>query len=794
AAASAQRAVVDQQISQEVIQIQANTSAKIVETNTQLTERQTALTAYGEEQSRQPHTIADEEAARAQGEIEAAAGEAERVGDTVASRYSEPDSKVAAREVAAESAADMREKPPSIADGLRAKADEFANQYMEFANGVNTQIEGARPQLESALNDASLTAVAGIQATRSSTIQAIDDRLRIDLQALNQGEALAVQQTQAAGEIAITQTQSEAQRFVGEVDTASEMLISNVDATIAEASVVVSAEPSPYLPGIEDVIEAARAAVQTSSAQGRDALRNRVDSNLPALEEIVAEFASEASELTRTAQDSAAEVLDRGVGAIQAVVDRRNQTAQQQVMSLTTQQQEMVDQALGQIDQAIEQARSRMRSVNDAIRTRVHEAAEESITEAKKPLTDPLESRADSAADRADDNVILGILQAIGDIVVGFIIILAIAVVVAAVFGLTLGGALLIVGGIALVVGVVMAYQARSEQLQREGIQAAGGFIFLLALSDATGITGVGEAIHGVDVVTGQRLRGRERARRGTLGLVTAVALVFGVRGALKGPSGGWTRPTSIFRGPGNITWGALVKNVKGVGKDLAAAWQATKRGIESIRERFRGRTQRSGEGPPPEETAPQEQPRTEEPVQETRTTPSPEETTGRRSGPEETPTAARVRRLNELARDPDHGNAVSDSSRAEAEVALGLEERGELPGPVRRPVRGDGHSGDFVDGQGGDWDVKAPRSRQNLIDEIRSRARAANRPEPRIDPARPIRGEFDIARTMTEIRGELAAGEGVIIDTRGLNPTDLANLRAAIQQEGLGSRVKFYP
>lgn len=82
-----------------------------------------------------------------------------------------------------------------------------------------------------------------------------------------------------------------------------------------------------------------------------------------------------------------------------------------------------------------------------------------------------------------------------------------------------------------------------------------------------------------------------------------------------------------------------------------------------------------------------------------------------------------------DLARDPDHGGAVSAASQAEAEVALGLEAAGEVPPPVRRPVRRDGHSGDFVDGSGQDWDVKAFRSREALLDRIREKARAEHRP-----------------------------------------------------------------
>ena len=69
--------------------------------------------------------------------------------------------------------------------------------------------------------------------------------------------------------------------------------------------------------------------------------------------------------------------------------------------------------------------------------------------------------------------------------------------------------------------------------------------------------------------------------------------------------------------------------------------------------------------------------------------------------------------RIAELAKDKDRGVKKDDETvLREAEVALDMEEQGRLKGPVRRPAEGDGHSGDFVDRNGQDWDVKRPHSR----------------------------------------------------------------------------------
>ena len=149
--------------------------------------------------------------------------------------------------------------------------------------------------------------------------------------------------------------------------------------------------------------------------------------------------------------------------------------------------------------------------------------------------------------------------------------------------------------------------------------------------------------------------------------------------------------------------------------------------------------------------------------------------------------------RLEELARDPDHGGKITEQTRREAQVALDLENQGKLKAPVRRPMPGDGHSGDFVDGAGGDWDVKAYKSRQTIIDNIRTKAAAKGAPPPKLDPAQPVPGEFELETAMNQLRAELRGGERVIIDTQGLSPSDLALLKSAVNHGNLEAVVIFH-
>lgn len=152
-----------------------------------------------------------------------------------------------------------------------------------------------------------------------------------------------------------------------------------------------------------------------------------------------------------------------------------------------------------------------------------------------------------------------------------------------------------------------------------------------------------------------------------------------------------------------------------------------------------------------------------------------------------------RKKRLDELADDKESGKNNADTRR-EAEVALSLEEQGKLKPKVRRPQKGDGHSGDFVDGAGKDWDVKRPYSRGELIQEIQKKAAAKGKPPRTFSPTEPVPGEFSVRTVLAEIQGEIQLGENVIVDTSKLNAADLTALRQAVTQAGLDAHVLFFP
>ncbi len=135
------------------------------------------------------------------------------------------------------------------------------------------------------------------------------------------------------------------------------------------------------------------------------------------------------------------------------------------------------------------------------------------------------------------------------------------------------------------------------------------------------------------------------------------------------------------------------------------------------------------------------------------------------------------LQRQLELSADPAHGNVPGKpKGLREAEVALDMEARGVLPGPIQRaPTSVDAHGktvdgGDYVDASGQAWDVK------NAIDTFPPPGRQQGQPMP---PGQP--GRYDDAEFEQDVLDELAKGQYVIIDSQYLSAPAKASLEALV-------------
>lgn len=144
-------------------------------------------------------------------------------------------------------------------------------------------------------------------------------------------------------------------------------------------------------------------------------------------------------------------------------------------------------------------------------------------------------------------------------------------------------------------------------------------------------------------------------------------------------------------------------------------------------------------------------------------------------------------RRVEELAADPAHNGKISAKSRREAEVGLEAEGQGKVPGPIRRAELDNTDpafqkdQGEFFDANGDNWDVKSP------VDTFPA-GRMAGQPMPE-----GTRGRYNGDEFEQKLTDEVGGGQRVIIDSKNLSPSSLADLKGRVAgNKDLDGKVVF--
>lgn len=126
-----------------------------------------------------------------------------------------------------------------------------------------------------------------------------------------------------------------------------------------------------------------------------------------------------------------------------------------------------------------------------------------------------------------------------------------------------------------------------------------------------------------------------------------------------------------------------------------------------------------------------------------------------------------------DLARDPAHGDKISQQSRKERTIVLELENKGFLGHVVRDKQAENG--ADFIDEKTGiKWDVKSPVNKPAGHTSVR-------------------KGAFSVNVMMRKIRREVANGHNVIMDTRRITKSQIDELKKAVIEAGLSDRILWF-
>ncbi|MDQ3821380.1 MAG: hypothetical protein M3362_27385, partial [Acidobacteriota bacterium] len=449
---------------QDSTQLESDSVTGINDFRTQMSQKRTDMTSYVERQRGQPRLMVEEEITRSNTELETAARESEQTAENEASRHpgsEDPalDQRTAAREVGRSSAKDIREKKPAIAQDLRSRLDGFSEEYGQYADTVNSRIIETENIVVPAFGEISTTSAARLEQGESEALESIQSRSSADLQTLSLLETSSVNSLMAKSGITIRQIRETSRLAQSQLDIVAAAIVSEIDAIVAQGQIV---QKSSFAPGadtppeegggaidqVEEHIMAERNLASQSVGQLGEAV-STVNDNMPMIN---ISFAAESVEATRAFRAGADKLLQKNVSAIDSLVEARSQQGQNVIAHRRSQHLELTTSAISEVDSAAARARSEVSGVNENFRGELRKGVDGSIREAIKPRTDRGEEREAEAAERAGESWIVGAFRALGEIIVGLVILVVVALVLAAVaaaFGivLTAWGAMMIAGG-----------------------------------------------------------------------------------------------------------------------------------------------------------------------------------------------------------------------------------------------------------------------------------------------------------------------------------------------------------
>ncbi|HBF36802.1 MAG TPA: hypothetical protein DDW50_05730 [Firmicutes bacterium] len=545
---------VKSQVIGEIKQVQSETEIQIARVDKELNQRKNDFHAFMVEQQKHPRLIADSETNRANAELDKASGECLDIGRVEAKKHSRKESQEAAFKVAFESANDIRSKKVDISSNLKTRAKEFAKQYSGYDQKITEQIAEVQRNVIPVFRDKAAQTIKELKDGQKLTLETIDQKLKLEIEKQNGAEKNAVTQLEAGANKSIIQTQETAEAKKNMIDNISQSIIVGIDDSASSVVKTIQNEADPNVSGIKRLVKKTETNLDQIQTTGRAELGKLTKAAEEAITGITTGFHTFAARLEEKVRAASAVTLGAAQTGFTGIMQKRREAAEDCLTELKTELREITAEALAKVDQATDKARQEVRNLTAKFQSEITPATNESIKEAKKPRTDSLESRVAEAAWRAEESWVSGLLRALGDFVVGLVILVVVALVVAAIaaaFGvvLTAWAAVMVAGAILLLVGLGQALYHRFTQ--KETAKEPIWKKLLLAVSDTVGFTGVYQGIAGKEISTGKDLGESvgERVHEGVLGSVTLASLFLGIRGLRKGPgTGTWTRSSTGWK------------------------------------------------------------------------------------------------------------------------------------------------------------------------------------------------------------------------------------------------------
>ena len=512
-----------------------------------------------EEERERPAKAAHADASRAEADVATGAQEARDIGRREAARYGSDDTgraqKAAATKVADDTASDIAGKGPGIARELRGGAPAFDQKHGEYASTVDKQITDAVPQVTQAVHAESQAAAAELHTITGASIQQLAGIESHVVAALTHSESAAIQLVESGGKKQAEQLNQAAVRGAAAVEQAGRDQSAQIQQRAAQVSQQLLAVQMPDPSGVDEVLAAEHSSLANTATTAHaqiDVAHGHVTNGLA---RATAEVVQGLGAVTSTTSQSAEKGLAPAINQVKATAAKRKESVATVVDALGKHHATIPSGSLDQIKTAATQAVANPVKVNDQFAGDSAKSADQSVAKAKEPLPG-LQANVKAAADKAKEEherslfaqIGMGILKALGGLLIGLVIVIALALIVAFVVGffgvaLTAFGAMMIAGAILLAAGAIYAYYQRSHNPETANMGV--GKLLLLSVADATGVTALYEGITSSSIASGKELHldAEARSEKITTGLISLVMIALAAKG---GGSSPWVRPIEL--------------------------------------------------------------------------------------------------------------------------------------------------------------------------------------------------------------------------------------------------------
>jgi hypothetical protein len=436
----------------------------------------------------------------------------------------------------------------SNAQAARETSKKAAQEFRRSGESLAADIDSSPAQVEESIRQVVAATVKQVQLIGTKQLQGLEtaeSQARSALEKLQAEAIVGIQQAGQAAQAAVTQSGDLA---LSQLDGTEEILLQQFDQLVSESlQELASADgsASPDADAIQQGVQQLGVAFQQARVESEAVISDQSNDSIGQLADLESTFTDETDSIennVNAAADQTIASLNNGLS--QAQTASTNQM-QQAIDKSREAMQQPVDQFSAGLEQKIDEAKQHWTTQHTAVQNELKASVDKGIqkdAEAEQKAPAHFDSVVNNVGSDSFKFDWWGALKAVGEFIVGAIIVTAAVGLIVAVFAVSLPVAIAFV----LVVGVVMSLGARCKEAAAElpenaswlDITLAGIGALSAAILDVLGIAGIYEGITDKSILTGKKLNqtDEQRTERAVLGALVILGFIIG---AIRGAKGG---------------------------------------------------------------------------------------------------------------------------------------------------------------------------------------------------------------------------------------------------------------